>query len=279
MPLPLIVFATYWNEIDWIRASLAQIEALDPMEAFLCDGCFDSGHVNRSTDGTREIIGEFTAARPHWKRFDAIRLRRGEAPGALFRMTRPAGPEWTPYTLFSSLRNGVKKNLYRINQAITFGAMMKQSEYFRPGRWFMTVDADQFYPDSMIERFREILRNPGDTGLITAGEMTFFKDFSTFVRGYEKRRYNNMPHRIYENTQVFPTRLFKLAGFWKARLYEDAVPCVDVGEYHHYRFRKGARQEMTYQLGDRKPPRSERFANPVTFQGPLSSVVSRYYKG
>ena len=37
----LVVFATYWNEIEWIRPSLAQIDRIDPMEIIICDGCFD----------------------------------------------------------------------------------------------------------------------------------------------------------------------------------------------------------------------------------------------
>lgn len=52
----IVLFATYWNEIEWIRASLAQIDAINPTELIICDGCFDPLWPNYSTDGTREII-------------------------------------------------------------------------------------------------------------------------------------------------------------------------------------------------------------------------------
>ena len=55
----IVLFATYWNEIEWIKSSLDQILKIDPIEIIICDGNFDPTTPNYSTDGTREIIEKF----------------------------------------------------------------------------------------------------------------------------------------------------------------------------------------------------------------------------
>ena len=71
--LPLIVLATYWNESRFVRPSLAQIEALNPVEVIICDGAFNPKIPDHSTDGTREILENFIQTHKNARVGSAIR--------------------------------------------------------------------------------------------------------------------------------------------------------------------------------------------------------------
>ncbi|MGB0371004.1 MAG: hypothetical protein ACPGN3_06600 [Opitutales bacterium] len=262
----LILFATYWNERQWIEASLEQIEAIDPIEVIICDGCFDDRKENRSTDGTREIIQDWVERRgPSARMTSATRLTRSQAPGALLSSISRKGFTAYPSRIAKGLRQGLSKSLYRINQAVTFGKMIQMSDKWENGRWFMTYDADQFYSDTCIETFDHCQSNT-DAGLITAKEYTFEQDFSTCVTGFEKRDWNNMPHKIYPNTAIYPTRHLMLESAASLKLYRRKVTTIDGGYYCHYKFRVDqAREKAGYSLGDRRPPKAEKFKDPIAF--------------
>lgn len=274
----LILFATYWNERQWIESSLAQIEAIDPMEVIICDGCFDSRMENRSTDGTREIIADWVAKRGNTaSMISATRLSRGTAPQALLRTISRDGINLKPARWLKAVRQGLSKSLYRINQAVTFGKMIQASKSWQSGRWFMTYDADQFYSDACIQTF-DNCNESSDAGLIVAKEFTFEKNFHTAVSGFEKRDWNNMPHKIYPNTAVYPTRHLMLESPLALKLYRKQVPVIDGGYYCHYKFRLDSQRELEgYSLGDRRPPKAEKFSNPETFEHAHPSVVRQFF--
>ena len=262
----IILFATYWNERQWIEASLAQIEAIDPCEVVICDGCFDDRKENRSTDGTREVIADWVARRgPSAHMVFATRLERSQAPAALLSQISRNSIAPIPARWFKAVRQGMSKSLYRINQAVTFGKMIQMSQKWELGRWFMTYDADQFYSDACIASFDNCSSKTG-AGLITAKEFTFENDFQTCVTGFEKRDWNNMPHKIYPSTAVYPTRHLMLESPFKLNLYRKKVSVIDGGYYCHYKFRLDAeRKQAGYALGDRRPPKTEKFKNPEAF--------------
>ena len=280
----LIVFATYWNEMGWVEASLRQIERIDPVEVIICDGCFDPRRDVPSTDGTRQVIESFVARRENARMISPVRL---SLAGALWRAIR--GHEKSPRSnVFKAARwKGVFATLanvaYRRNQAATFNRMISLSKFWKPGRWFMAYDSDQFYPDDMIDRFAEIVNGQNDYGLLTANEMTFFDDFEHYTDTYEKRNYNNMPHRIYRNTTIIPTRGIILEE-WPIRslsprriisreLYVNRVPAKDVGTYFHYKIATRERFQQGYQVGGRrKPDVSQYVMKPFTGRHP--SVIT-----
>lgn len=275
----LILFATYWNERQWIEASLAQIEAIDPLEVIICDGCFDDTKENRSTDGTREIIADWVAKRgPSAHMISAKRLKRAEAPGAILKHISRDGLSYKPARWLKAVRQGVSKSLYRINQAVTFGKMIQMSQHWETGRWFMTYDADQFYSDACLATFDQC-DSQTDAGLITAKEYTFENDFTTCVTGFEKRDWNNMPHKIYPNTAIYPTRHLMLESTFALNLYRHKVPVIDGGYYCHYKFRLDTQREQAgYALGDRRPPKAEKFKNPQPFEQAHPQVVSAHFE-
>lgn len=281
----LIVFATYWNEIDWIHASLEQIDALAPCEVIICDGCFDSRRPPHSTDGTKKVIEEFVRARPHATLVPAVRTNRANA---LWRILRGHGKGalWNVFTpaRLKSILTVFMLNQYRLNQTLTFQGMIRRSRMWAPGFWFMTYDSDQFYSDSMIEAFRDIGRI-GPASIAGGSEITFFENFDRCTDAYEGRVFNNMPHRILPGTNIMPTRDiviedFRIASlspknFMKSDRYIAKCAVENTGSYHHYKFRPDPERTADgYALGDRKAPSLAQYEM-TAFTGKHPKIIER----
>lgn len=252
----LTIFATYWNEKDWIHASLDQIDKINPKEVIICDGCFDPTEKNKSTDGTRRIIEKWVSQREGAQMISAKRFSKIKGVSYIFLQNFDI--KYLPLRLMLAVYY-LNSNVYRINQAATFNFMSRLSIYWKPGNWFMTMDADQFYSDQMIEKFREICGNSSSQiDLVTGQEKTFFENFEKYTEEYESRCYNNMPHRIKENTIILPTRDVMLEEYPKPELYVENTEIRKqfAGSYFHYKFRplNKSREQKTYQLGDREKP-------------------------
>jgi len=59
----------------------------------------------------------------------------------------------------------------------------------------------------MMRRLTASLTNEEtEVGILTAEERTFFTSFDSYTTEYEQRTYNNMPHNIYPDTMIQPTR-------------------------------------------------------------------------
>ncbi|AUV84138.1 hypothetical protein C2R22_21395 (plasmid) [Salinigranum rubrum] len=134
----------------------------------------------------------------------------------------------------------------------------------------MTYDADQFYSDETIDKF-SLTTEETDFGLLTAEERTFFTSFSRYTSDYEQRTYNNMPHKIFSDTMIQPTRDLILEGEtrtdqslesrWTDQRYIHHVDTEPIGTYNHYkiesldpdRFKEG------YELGDRERPNEHQY--------------------
>jgi hypothetical protein len=275
----IIVFATYWNEMEWIKPSLEQILKIDPVEIIICDGNFDPKVENRSTDGTREIIEQFVSENSERARMiSAVRSSNFNRGFKFFKESGYKTDSIKSSRLKYALASQFKINEYRVNQALTFAKMMNMSQKWQEGRWVMSFDADQFYTDELIEAF-SITNQETDFDLITADEWTFPEDFSLYTTEYEKRKWNNMPHKIKKNMAVYPTRHFVVESLFNHKHYYQFAKRFHAGVYHHYKFRKDtARLEAGYQLGDRKPPEDERYSNLKFFEGNYPSSVKEYTK-
>lgn len=283
----IIVFAAYWNEIQWVKTSLSQIDKIDPIEVIICDGCFDPTQPVQSTDGTREIIQQFIKGRKNAKFIDpvrvakikgAIQLLAGNKKCKRINIIKPSRLR----TLYLAFRNVP----YRLNQALTFNHMINISKYWSPGRWFMSMDCDQFYSDDMLKNLCIVNTNI-EYGLLTGDELTFFNDFFTYTEEYEKRNYNNMPHKIYSNTSIRPTRGFVLDNWsctmrkhlvFEQDFYINKVKSKDIGNYFHYKIERGSRLENSYLLGDRKSPDISKYGLKV-FHKKHPSVIQKYLNG
>ena len=260
----LVVFAVYWNEIEWLEASLRQIEAINPKGIVICDGCFDSRKPLNSTDGTLEKLQEFARKRNNVVLLSA--QRKTKLNGMLRFLMGYSGYQKQNRFCYARILGLIRLlflNNYRVNQALTFNYMMAMADFLRLGDWFMSIDADQYYSDSMIARFRKI-HDFSDYGLLSGVELTFFDSFEKYTIDYEKRTFSNMPHKLYQDTYCYPTRQFlreRTAGSGEGMLskflYINTVAVCEVGEYFHYKFRDVHRLRAAYEVGDRKQPKTE----------------------
>jgi len=272
----LIIFATYWNEKDWIEASLSQIDALNPKSVFLVDGCYDQKFKNCSTDGTREKIEEYVTTHPEAKMISALRLSRLKSLWYLFGV----GITWWnwPLRILMAIYYA-RTNTYRLNQAATFTKMLRESG-IQTGDWFMTYDADQFYTDETIGNIKNAIRPDTEAQLLTADEKTFFNNFSQMTTEYEGRNYNNLPHRYTAKTLIVPTRDIVIEQYPKPKVYGRNPNLIkqNVGSYNHYKFRPfdTARSSAGYQVGDRrKPDVTKHHTQPYTHSHP--SVIEKNF--
>jgi len=276
----IILFATYWNEIEWIKPSLEQILKIDPVEIIICDGNFDPKVENRSTDGTREIIEQFVKENSHRARMiSAVRTKPITRGIDFFFNAGRKDESIKPSRLSYALRSQFRINEYRVNQALTFAKMMNMSNMWEKDRWVMSYDSDQFYSDELIDFFN-ITNIQTDYDLITADEWTFPYDFENYTDGYELRKWNNMPHKIKDNMAVYPTRHFMIESMFAHKNYQDNFKRIDGGIYYHYKFRNDeARLEAGYKLGDRKPPEDSRYSNLKRFEQEHPEVIKRFING
>lgn len=257
----LTIFATYWNEKEWIKESLAQIDKLNPKEVIICDGCFDSSKDNFSTDGTKQIIDNWAKDRDHVKVISAY--RKPKIIGLIKIFSTRLKLSNLPLRLILFFYY-MKTNVYRINQAATFNIMSKLSKNWKNGNWFMNYDADQFYSDEVIENIKKYCNDQSvNIDLLTADEKTFLNDFNNYTEDYESRNYNNMPHRIKENTHIVPTRDIISEKYPKPKVYgkDPKTKKINIGNYFHYKFRPSDKQRdnSTYKLGDRKKPDTSKY--------------------
>ena len=275
----IVLFATYWNEIEWIKSSLDQILKIDPIEIIICDGNFDPSTPNYSTDGTREIIEKFVKDNSERARMiDAVRTNKF---GRGIRFYKEAGYKFDkikPSRLKYALASQFKFNEYRVNQAITFAKMMNMSKLWKVNTWAMTYDADQFYSESVIENFG-IVNESTKYQLLTANEFTFPDNFDHFTEDYELRKWNNMPFKIQMNMAVYPTRHFVVENYFQYNHLHEFNFQKFVGEYYHYKFRNNTlRLDAGYSLGDRKAPNKNRFKNLKKYYGKHPSSITNNYK-
>lgn len=271
----IILFATYWNEIEWIKASLAQIDKINPVEAIICDGCFDPKRPNHSTDGTRKIIEAYVAEKDNAKMVSALRLSRLQHYLFWF---RPLPHEKSGFFTTAKLRIARRFHrwdLYRLNQMATFNYMIHLSQRFKPGLWFMTYDCDQFYSDATLATFKCVNRE-SPFNVLTGKEYTFFGDFGHYTDDHEKRDYNNMPHRIFSDTRFIPTRHPARVVNGRYRIYTEFEKKKYVGIVYHYHVKSSDRLNAGYSLGNRKPPDPSR-TKTQAYHGEHPAIIKEFF--
>ena len=128
----------------------------------------------------------------------------------------------------------------------------------------------------MIDMF-SIVNDKTDLGLLTADENTFFIDFHSYTKDYEKRTFNNMPHRILANTMIIPTRQLVIENIISRAYYTDTVKTMYVGEYFHYKFINRERSIVAYEVGNRKAPDINNYSF-CQFEGQHPAIIREYFR-
>jgi hypothetical protein len=159
--------------------------------------------------------------------------------------------------------------------------MLRTAQYANIEDWVMHNDADQFYPDAMVEQIQTHVNSPEtDIELLTANEQSFFTDFKGFTTQYDSRDYNNMPYRIQKNTIILPTRDVAREEYPKPKIYgkNASLKKKHLGSYFHYKFRPfdKNRSELGNNLGDRKQIDHSNYEQ-VPFLGTHPTVIQKYY--
>lgn len=244
----IVLFATYWNEIDWISISLNQIDEINPNKIFICEGNFDPKFQIGSSDGTKDILALYAKKNKNVKIISPIRKSKYYHIIKWFFFYAKGLP------LKQRLKRTygiLKTNIYRLNQTETFNAMLKMSK-LKENDWFMTVDADQFYSNTIIEDIKKI-NSSFNFDMISCKELTFFGDEKIAYEKFESRDYNNMPHR-YKNGLIFiPTRNPAIIYNNKFRVISEISKLKKFGGLvYHYKFKSKSRLIEGYNLGDRK---------------------------
>ena len=243
----IMIFATFWNEIEWIKISMKHISQIDAEKIIVCEGNFDPKYKIHSTDGTKEYLEKLSAE-------NKIILIK---PTRLSRITHIL--RWF---LFYGKKLGIiermkttviiaKTNIYRLNQMETFNRMLTISN-IKTNDWFMTFDADQFYSDKIIKLINNI-DSDFNYDLITCKELTFFGDENSIYQNYELRDYNNMPHRYKHGMYFLPTRNPSIIRDNKYHIVSDISNRKKFGGFvYHYKFKSEDRLTEGYKLGNRK---------------------------
>jgi hypothetical protein len=266
----VVLMGTFWNEIEWVNVSLAQIYVINPKKVILCDGCFDPKYDNYSTDGTNKVIKDYCNSNSNAVMINAVRKTKFQHLVDWIKYKNDSRVNFIPKIL--GLVRLLRTNIYRLNQMATFQYMLTELSGLKEGDWFMTYDCDQFYSDAVIEVIKDIEKF-SEYNILTSRENTFFESFDMFTDEYEKRDYNNMPHRYIDGLRFIPTR--HPARINKLK-YEN---CSDfekkkkfVGDVYHYHIKSPERKKAGYSLGDRKEPSSER-QNTRNFNGKHPKII------
>lgn len=272
----IIILTAFWNEIKWIKASLDQIEKIDPIEVIICDGCFDRRYPLHSTDGTREVLEEFVSQKDNRTLISPLRYSKIRSLYELFKGHQkiPLWKRFTPARL-EIIAHAALCDPYRINQALTFNHMISVSRYWQEGYWFMTYDCDQFYSDETLENFSKT-NEKNDLGLLIGEELTFFSDPTKFTKDHQKRNYMHMPHRIYPNTIIVPTRDLVIEKIFSYKHYIHMVKSESIGYFMHYKGMDPNRYSLGYRVGDRKMPDSEKY-NFEKFKMQHPAVIKKHF--
>jgi len=211
-----IIFYPCWNDIDWIEASLSQIEYWVPDELYLCEGCWDNKYPARSTDGTREFIEEYQ------KNHDNV---------------------W----IVDNIRDGK----YRDNQVSTCKLILTLSEA-KPNDWIMYNASDVFYFKYTIDMYKNLMENSSMDYPIF--EIWNFWDSITKYYPHKTKQAMNLPHRVLKGTAFRDTCDITVNGKHYHESNKAMGIKVPTIAMHYEGFREPERLKQKYNVGDRQSP-------------------------
>jgi len=230
----LIISARYWQNEDWVGASLKHIECWDADEVWISEGNWDRRLLQKSSDNTREIIEDFSVGRDNYHVFDNCRVYDN----------------------------------YRENQALTSNMVMEKSNA-QVGDWMLIIDADGMYLKEDIKFIKELMRNNYDFfDYFTLETYCFLRDINEYVI-YEDEIGTKLPYKIISKyCNWIATNHLSYNG----RMYRDLKEArefrVKIIGLHYEGILSEKRFKQKYAIGDRKTPKdSGRFKDFKKFKG------------
>lgn len=229
----LIISARYWNNTDWIEASLKHIEAWGADEVWISEGNWDKKLPQHSTDDTRAIIEDFSANLKNVHVFDNCRVYDN----------------------------------YRYNQALTSNMVMEKANV-QPGDWMLIVDSDHFYRKQDIDFIKNEIKVYGDNfDYYILSTFCFLKDIYSYGLHYDTMG-TKLPYKIVDGAKWVATNHLSVGN----KMYVD-IPSLrsnktPINGYHYEGILSESRFKSKYSIGDRKTPKMcGRLKNLVEYHG------------
>jgi len=244
----LIILARYWNDIDFLQASLNQVDYWDADLVYLSEGAWDQNFEPRSTDGTRENLEEYSKGRDNVFVIDNVRESKN----------------------------------YRVNQANTSNLVMRLADW-QPDDWMMIVDADHFYTMSDIDFVkRRMNEEVGQFDYFTYKVNNFFYDLRRCQETFDSSQ-SRLPSRLVEGSYWVATNHLTLNGIIYDKTNQMRPKVLsNIQALHYEGLRPQKRLSLRYSVGNRKTfweyKGGIRLKNNTTFSGKHSEFVSDVLK-
>jgi len=211
----IIMLAT-WNDMDWLKPCLEQIEYWNPTHLFLSEGCWDPKFAARSTDGTREYLEKWAKDKPNVWILDNI---------------REAG--------------------YRTNQANQCKLVTRLADA-KPGDWFMYQAVDFYLYKSDIDLYKKYMaENAFDYPRF---EIRNFWQCTTLYSPKMTNQALNLPWRLINGFYWRPTCHLWVDCKPYHESPHPRQKTLQIKGYHYEGFRDAERLKDKYAVGDRQSP-------------------------
>ena len=238
----LIILARYWNETEYLKASLDYVEYWGADKVILSEGCWDRTKIAQSTDGTRELLVEFAGRR--------------SGSGVM-------------------LINNMRENEdCRINQANTSNLAMELAGC-EVGDWMLCVDADWFYFKRDIDFIKEVIAEEGDKfDYFVCGVRCFLNGLDQF-NFLEERNHGLLPVKIKLGCKWIRMNHPSIRGVKYDRVISgvNSYSLSDVYGFHYEGMHSSDRLKSQHLIGD------VRLRNLRGYTGPHPEFVQEVLKG
>lgn len=215
----LIISARFWNDIEWLQASLDHIDAWDAEHVIISEGNWDQEWPARSTDGTRELIEAYAAARKNVTVIDNIREDKN----------------------------------YRVNQANTSNLAMKIAAAKPNQDWMLIIDVDHFYFSEAIQNVKRVMEeNENDFDYFSHNTFCFFYDLQHCEIRKDSKG-TKLPYKLLPGCIWRPTNHLTVDGKMYHQIREARerfMPTIDA--MHYEGLREKHRLADKYSIGNRK---------------------------
>jgi hypothetical protein len=213
----LIILARYWNDIEWLYASLEHIDYWKADLVFIAEGNWDKKFPGRSNDGTYDICKQWVEDKNN-------------------------------YYLIENPRDF---DNYRQNQAYVSNKIMEIAK-IQPGDWMLIIDCDHFYFKKDIDFFKEKMIN-NDFSYPIVSTLNFFYNISEYYETLDSNG-SKLPYRYLKNAMWIPTNHLSVNGKMYNEIPELISYKVPFYAYHYPGIRIKKRLIDKYNIGDRKSP-------------------------
>jgi len=213
----LIISARYWNDIEWLEASLQHVEYWQADKVYLSEGNWSQAYEARSTDGTREKLERFTSVRKNVFVIDNVRDDEN----------------------------------YRVNQANTSNLVMKLAGA-EPGDWMLIIDVDHFYFKKDIDYVKKLIQKSGNKfDYITLYTYNFLYSLRGYNLYYDKNG-TKLPYKLLKNCTWRETNHLCVGEKAYSDIPQLKSKRMRFAAMHYEGLRLPDRLKDKYSIGDRK---------------------------